>query len=86
MALVRVFRLRWRAAARLAAYNWGLDQGMTADRARAYSQMIYPPTLDDLAFESGHFPKRSPRRFLSLSGYFTGNPIRQLAQLRDGVA
>ena len=52
MALLAELKRRWRAAARGAAYEWGLEQGMAPDQAREYSHMIYPSTLDDLAFES----------------------------------
>jgi hypothetical protein len=79
MALLGNLRLRWRAAARGAAYDWGLELGMAPDRARAYSHMIYPPTLDDLAFENRAFPKPAPKCSFSLADYFAAGLKRRPA-------
>ena len=79
MALLGDLRLRWRAAARGAAYDRGLEQGMAPDSARAYSHTIYPPTLDELAFESGAFNKPALNRSFSLADYFSTGLKRQSA-------
>ena len=43
--------LRLRAARRLGAFSRALRQGMSTEQARIYSDGVYPPTPDDIAFE-----------------------------------
>ena len=46
------FRLQLRAAQRLGAFSRASKQGMSPDEARAYSDKLYPPTTEDLAYET----------------------------------
>jgi hypothetical protein len=43
--------LRFRAARRLGAFSRALRQGMTDEQAHIYSDGLYPPTPDDIAFQ-----------------------------------
>lgn len=60
MTILGTPRLRSRAAQRLGAFSRATKQGMSPEDARAYSDKLYPPTAEDLAFEgslgSGKIP------------------------------
>jgi len=51
MALFRDARLTLRASKRLGAFKRARGQGMSVADARTYSDRMYPPTAEDLAFE-----------------------------------
>ena len=52
MTIFGTLRLRSRAAQRLGAFSRATKQGMSPDDARAYSDKLYPPTAEDLAYEA----------------------------------
>ena len=52
MTLLGTLRLRSRASQRLAAFSRATKQGMPPADARAYSDKLYPPTAEDLAYEA----------------------------------
>jgi hypothetical protein len=43
--------LKLRAARRLGAFNRARERGMSIEEARNYSDNLYPPTPDDIAYE-----------------------------------
>jgi len=51
----RIYReiiLKLRAAKRVGAFGRGRKLGMSIEQARAYSNQLYPPTAEDLAYEA----------------------------------
>jgi hypothetical protein len=61
VGLFKQATLSLRAAKRLGAFKRALRQGMSIDQARNYSDDLYPPTPDDIAYEQklrdgGTFP------------------------------
>jgi hypothetical protein len=48
---LKELKLKMRAAKRIGAFARAQKQGMSIEQARAYSDNLYPPTADDLAYE-----------------------------------
>lgn len=51
MGFINDVHLGMRAAKRLGAFKRALKQGMSSEQARNYSDQLYPPTPDDIAYE-----------------------------------
>jgi hypothetical protein len=54
------FRLKMRAAKRLGAFARAIEQGMSSEQARVYSDNLYPPTAEDLEYETQLRRKNDP--------------------------
>jgi hypothetical protein len=52
MSVFRTLRVRRNMVQRLGAYRRAREQGFTDEQARSYSDQLYPPTADDLAYEA----------------------------------
>ncbi len=52
MSVFHDLRVRWKMMQRLGAYKRGRERGLADEQARAYSDEVYPPTADDLAYET----------------------------------
>lgn len=52
-SLFKELRLKFRASKRLGAFSRACKQGMSIEEARAYSDQLYPPTAEDIAYEDG---------------------------------
>lgn len=52
MGLLKELRLRFRATKRIGAFSHACKQGMSVEQARAYSDNLYPPTAEDIEYES----------------------------------
>ena len=44
-------KLKIKMAKRVGAFSRARKQGLTVEEARAYSDQLYPPTAEDIAYE-----------------------------------
>jgi hypothetical protein len=54
MSVFRDLRRFLRMSKRVGAYRRACESGLSCEQARAYSDQLYPPTADDLAYEASH--------------------------------
>ena len=51
MDLLNRLKVKGRVAQRVGAFARAQDQGMSVEEARAYSNQLYPPTAEDIAYD-----------------------------------